>query len=276
MKTALIIVSDLHINSTVALCTPTVNLDDGGTYHASRTQTWLWRCWLDFVDQVYKDYQGYRKILIINGDLGELDTQRRSLQLVSLNKATITNLVIDTIEPLVSITDLQLFIRGTAAHTGKSAWLEESIAMDTLKTIRPNPGHEPASHWHYRGVCEGVKVDIAHHANAGGDPWRKGNAALRLAARTIWHYRVARKVDPPNIVMRSHNHQYSDSGGNYETFAFFTRAWTAATEYLYRIGQENSIADIGGHVITCEDGKWAKRDYAYEPKEARQVWKLTL
>jgi hypothetical protein len=80
----------------------------------------------------------------------------------------------------------------------------------------------------------------------------------------------------PDIAPRSHNHTYEDSGGNYETFVFFTRAWTILTEYGYRVGLENSLADIGGHVITCEDGKWSKRDYKYEPKEARQVWKLTL
>ena len=34
----LLFLGDTHIGSTVALCKPTVDLDDGGTYHASRAQ----------------------------------------------------------------------------------------------------------------------------------------------------------------------------------------------------------------------------------------------
>jgi len=273
-RTALIVVSDLHVNSSLAICPPTVNLDDGGSYHASRTQSWLWRCWLDFAAQVDRDYKDYRKVLVINGDLGELDTMKRSVQLITLNKATIQRMVWDTIDPIAQNVDQMLFTRGTAAHTGKSSWLEEATAQDSSVSIRQSD--DVASHWHYRGVCEGVRLDIAHHAHTGGQPWAKGGGALRLAAKTVWHYRVDRKQEPPHITIRSHNHQYSDSGSNFETFAFFTRAWTSATEYLYRIGQENSLADIGGHVIACEDGKWTKKDYKYEPREARQVWKLTL
>jgi hypothetical protein len=44
----LVLTGDLHVNSTVALCPPTVELDDGGTYHHSRTQAWIWNRWIDF------------------------------------------------------------------------------------------------------------------------------------------------------------------------------------------------------------------------------------
>jgi hypothetical protein len=44
----LAVVSDLHLNSTVALCPPEgVTLDDGGTSEPSRLQRWLWDCWED-------------------------------------------------------------------------------------------------------------------------------------------------------------------------------------------------------------------------------------
>ena len=42
------VTSDLHAGSTVALCPPKVQLDDGGKYEASKAQLWLWECWLDF------------------------------------------------------------------------------------------------------------------------------------------------------------------------------------------------------------------------------------
>ena len=273
-KTAIIAISDLHINSTVAICTPTVNKDDGQTEHASRTQMWLWRSWLDFIRQVEIDTQGMRRVLVVNGDLGELDTQKRSIQLMTLNKATILRMVVDVLEPALSIADKALIMRGTSAHTGKSSWLEEATAKD-LDGVMPQ-AEDIFSHWHYRGVCEGVRLDIAHHVNAGGLPWNKGNAANKLAARTLWQYKVQRDALAPHLVVRSHNHQYSSSGDNFETTAVLTPAWTVLTEYGYRIGLENVISDIGGVVIFCDDGKWEIKKYLFQPKEAKQVWKMTL
>jgi len=120
-RVALIVTSDHHINSTVALCTPVINLDDGGTYHASRTQRELYNCWLDFWQQAKELTTGYKRVGVFNGDLGELDTKKRSIQLVTLNKATIQRMVIDTIEPALAILDSVFVMRGTAAHTGKSS-----------------------------------------------------------------------------------------------------------------------------------------------------------
>lgn len=273
-KTAIIVVSDLHINSTVAICPPAVNLDDGGTYHASHTQMWLWRSWQDFIAQIGRDYPDHRKILVINGDLGELDTAKRSIQLITLNKATILKMVWEVLDPLAQDVDRMLFLRGTAAHTGKSSWLEEATANDSSISIRQSD--DVASHWHYRGVCEGVRLDIAHHTSAGGYPWTRGGSALRLAAKTVWQYRVARRIDPPHLVIRSHNHHYQDSGGNYETHAILTPAWTTATEYMYRVGHENELSDIGGIVVACENGQYNVKRYRYTPKEDKRVWTATL
>ena len=86
-KTAIIITSDQHIGSTVALCPPRVPLDDGGTYVASPGQRWLWQGWLEFIQYAKDLAQGYKPIAVFNGDLAELDTKRRTNQLINPNKA---------------------------------------------------------------------------------------------------------------------------------------------------------------------------------------------
>ena len=83
----LIAVSDLHINSSVAICPPRVQLDDGGTYHPSPGQRWLNECFADFQARV-NELKGV-KVLMLCGDMGELDVKRRSNQLITTNKATI-------------------------------------------------------------------------------------------------------------------------------------------------------------------------------------------
>jgi hypothetical protein len=133
----------MHTNSTVGICPPVINLDDGGTYRSSPVQRWLWECWLDQVERV-KRIDASRKVLILNGDLGELDTKRRSTQLISANKAVIQAMVTDTLAPLVDVVDDVIVIRGTMAHTGKGGWLEESIAADLDHAIRPGKAKAPA------------------------------------------------------------------------------------------------------------------------------------
>ena len=72
-KTAVIAVSDTHINSTVALSPRSVNLDDGGTWRSSRQQAALWECWQDYWQQA-ASIKADQKIAVLNGDIGELDT----------------------------------------------------------------------------------------------------------------------------------------------------------------------------------------------------------
>lgn len=63
--TTLLIVSDTHINSTVAICPSEVELDDGGSYRPSRGQRWLWAGGKKLTEHM-QQYKGYT--LIVNGD----------------------------------------------------------------------------------------------------------------------------------------------------------------------------------------------------------------
>src|SRR3989304_9644873 len=121
METHVIVTSDHHINSTVSLCVPSMNLDDGDSHRASRPQRALWESWCDMWQKVGR-LPG-RKIAVLNGDLGELDTKRRTTQLVAQNKATIMALVLETLTPMLEVVDKVIVIRGTMAHEGKSQWL---------------------------------------------------------------------------------------------------------------------------------------------------------
>jgi hypothetical protein len=289
-KTALICVADLHINSTLAVCPPVVSLDDGGTYHASRTQRWLYECFLDFTDQAKALTEGYRNIVVFNGDLSELDTAKRSVQLISLNKATILSLVQETIAPLVDVTNECIFIRGTAAHTGKSSWSEEDTGRDTIGTIPSGTFKRKYkvkgktmekidkiySWWHHRSVVSGVQVDIAHHANMGKKPWTRRNAANNLAAEIMYLYQVDMGVRAPDLALRSHNHTYATSGDNYKCQVDYLPSWTTLTEYGYRIGYENVVSDIGGMVYLFENGTIDRHKIMYPPKDAKRIWKLKI
>jgi hypothetical protein len=271
IDTAIYAAGDLHTNSTVALCPPKIELDDGGTYHASRVQRWLHE---NFIDQIerFKLIEARRKVAILNGDIAELDTKRRSNQIISANKDTIKTMVIDTISPLVDIVDAVFIIRGTPAHTGKSGWIEEMIAKDFDNTIRPGKAETPASWYHLRNIFDGVRFDVAHHASMGSMPWTEKNAANAAATKIMWRYLIDMKQPAPHIALRSHNHRFCDSGNNYETRVIMLDAWTVRTEFIYRIGGENTVASVGSSVFLCDKGKVQCERWQVEPKEVRRVW----
>lgn len=273
MITHIIAVSDTHINSTVGLCPGKVNLDDGGTYHPSRSQRWLWECWMDLCNFVNK-LEG-RKILLHCGDLVELDTKRRSNQIITPNKSTIMNITLDALEPMISQVQACLFIRGTVAHAGKSQWAEEAIARQYDHAIH-NKKQDTASWYHFQGKIDWLRMDIAHHANMGGLPWNAPNAANRLATRILWYYQIRIRQIPPHLALRAHNHRWADSGENFEVRVVFLPAFQIITEFGYRIGSELELPDIGAVIITIRDDHYSLQKKFYEPKENKQIWAIHI
>jgi len=269
-KTAIIVTSDQHINSTVGLSVPRINLDDGGSYNSSPGQRWLWKSWLEFNDWAQKLTEGYKRVAILNGDLGELDTKRRSNQIITANKATIQAIIRETLDPLMLWTDSLYVIRGTMAHTGKSGWLEEAIAADYDHTVPASKG--VYSHYHLRLVADRVRLDIAHHAGMPSLPWTEKNAANKIAYLTRSRY-LEMDAPPPHFVIRSHNHRTADSFDNFHTRAICMPSWSLMTEFAYRIGAVHSRSNVGGLVILCEDGQAEVHKFSREPKAGR-LWAI--
>jgi len=269
-------VGDQHTNSTVGLSAPAVNLDDGGTYHLNRTQQWLWHCWLE-IWQDFASVPAVRKIVVWKGDTAELDTKRRSVQLISINKATVFKLLIRTMEPALDVADANVFIRGTQAHVGRGAWIEETIADDCTTAIRDKE-HGTASWYQCRPVIDGVRFDLSHHAGLGRRWWTKNTSAAALAAEVAIDYIVGMGQPPPNIVSRSHNHRLAEgTADTYNTLVQvqYTPAWTTATEFAYRSGFENKYADIGAVMWLIKDGQYERRILRFKP-DTRRIWAMKI
>lgn len=256
------VAGDMHVNSAVALCPPDgIDLDDGGKYMPSETQRWLWDCWHDDVHRFLDASSGTTRIAILNGDLGDIDAKKRSSQMVSRNNAVIADTVLSVLAPLTDMVDHVFVVRGTPAHTGKSAWLEELVARDLDNAVRYSDS--VSSWWHLREQIGGVRFDICHHARMGGIPWTRPNAVLNAAAKITYQYLAELRQEPPHIAVRSHNHKHGDSYDAHPVRMLYLPCYSAITEFGYRIGYENTPPDIGCRYVFIEDGNYkiVKRDH---------------
>lgn len=201
--------------------------------------------------------------------MGELDTKKRSVQLISLNKATILAMVIETLSAIVETADKVIVIRGTQAHEGKACWLEETIAADLDNVI---PCSKSIRSWyHFRGQIDGRRYDIAHHATMAGKDQTSYKSPIDLAEKALWYYRVMLQQPAPTFVIRSHQHRHREAE-MHGVQAIFTPGWTFAPEYIYRAGKEFSLADVGGMFFQGDQA----RAVCYETPETRRVWALRL
>lgn len=258
----LTIVSDSHIGSTVGLCCPQVELDDGGTYYASKAQRWLYDNWNDFwtLSRSFKPTGGGARYAIVNGDSRDRP-HHATTQLITHNTETIGRVALEIFDEGMRRERFRFFTRGTAAHVGDAGKEEEGLARE-LDCIK-DPDTNSYSWWVLPLEIQGILFTISHHGSSGGREWTRANNANVLAAETELYY-AEHGERCPNYIIRSHTHRFSDSGLNYRTRAIFTPAWQLCTSYSHAKFTDK-IADIGGLVFVIENGVVqvvAKRYYA--------------
>lgn len=269
------IVSDIHAGSTVALCPPTINLDDGGEYRASKPQLWLWDRWGAFWKQVEQVRRAKKATLIqvYNGDMTEGD-HHETTQILSGNptaQAAVVNEVLRV--PLALKPDHIVGIRGTEAHVGPSAAFEERIFTGLRKDGWPVVRDEAtgnSSHWQWTMEHQGVRVDVAHHGKFGSRPSTKHNAVIALAFDIFTEHALAGRPHP-QLAIRSHVHQFADTHHAYPTRLIQMPAWQLKTAFIHRINTTGKLSDIGGVIVTIDKGQMEVTPVIYNP-DPQPTW----
>ena len=261
-----VIVGDMHINSTVGLCPSRVTLDDGGTYHPSKAQRWIYRCWTDFWQHV-EGLDRSELYVVFNGDLVE-GLHHRTTQLVTHNEETQLAMALQLLEPVARLADHLFVVRGTEAHTGPSAQWEEHLA-DDLSAERDTVGLT-ASWWHLPLTVGGVAFDICHHPQTSSRrPWTLDQAASRQASITWAEYHEMGQK-PPDVVARSHLHVFG-RGWSRESLGVFCPSWQLSTAFGRRLGAGRKIQPIGGLIFQCQNQHYRWYDKRYKPIP-RKAW----
>ena len=270
----LAVVSDVHCGSTVAVCPPRIELDDGGEYIATKAQKWLWQGWENFWEATRKAAVGCDLYTVFNGDLTE-GFHHGTTQIVTGNptgQSRVVDAVMETV--LDSKPAKMFFVRGTSAHVGKSAAYEERIALGLWKDKRPvqkDPDTGTASWWHLPMDVHGKRLSFAHHGRMGQRPWTKHNIPM-LLAHQIFMERATRNLPTYHVAVRSHYHTFVDTHDASPTRLIQTPAWQLHTEYAWKAVPEN-LADIGGVRMFIEPDRLDVTPHLM-PVQAQTTWRV--
>lgn len=276
MTTTVILLSDIHANSSVGLCPPVVNLYNGGTYRASRPQKWVYSRFLEFRDRAGETIQrdGGRVVLFLDGELAD-DNKHSKYELVEQHPDAQMTLAIEAIRPVLELIDkergdLIYVLRGTAAHSGPGAWMDNRIGADigaVCSVDEPKPdGTRRQVHSFQRVMvsADGVRIKGVHHPPIGPGrvPWTANLYAPRLASMA-YYGAIDAGEPPPDIYFSGHYHIPGDSYDMRPTRALPLPSWQLPTEYVHRLGIEQP-APIGGVLLTCDRGRVEVTKHWYE------------
>ena len=250
--TAIVLLSDLHVNSTTALSLPTVMKDDGRTERYSKPQKFIYDSWVKTIQRIEEISKSEDVITIFCGDIADMKCKYKSFQTITNNPTFIKNHTIELIEPVCNISNAVYFIRGTQAHTGESSYIEEDIASDFSNTV-PNIELNAMSWYYLKLKVDNIKFDISHSTNMSGIPWMKHNAVLQLASKILFDY-SNRGEELPDLVIRGHVHRGSDSYDAFRVRAITLRGFTFADEYINTFSLGN-IGEIGATIIHTKKNK---------------------
>ena len=242
---------DMHCGSTVGLCPPEgIELDDGGLYMPNTGQEWLWNNWEEAwakVGSTMLHNRGAKLHIVCNGDATDGD-HHRTTQIATGHEGVHVNCAIESLRvPLALKPDSIHIIRGTSAHVGRAGGLEEGMA-NALKSqgwkVVEDPDTGTASSYQRMIKIGGLLIHIKPHGRMGRRAHTKG-PYMRWYAQDIFFNYLMDGDEAPDIAIRSHFHQFADSGKIHKvkTRAVALPAWQLATEYVHRVAE--SLADIG-------------------------------
>lgn len=252
MKKLLLVISDLHVGSTVGLC-PRDGLmgDDGVRIQPSRFQIGLCDAFDNLIQKTIAIKRVSKRALIVNGDC--IDGFHHNTVAVMTNN--IDRQEAGAVEILSGISKYfdKIYInRGTEAHVQQSAQSEERIGR-AIGAEKDEIGNHSA--WQLWLDVDGVVFNVAHHISTTSSSAYESSAVMReLVAAMVEAGQWGQQV--PHVMIRSHRHRYilldiPSQRGNIR--AAVTPGFQLRTPFIERIDRMR-LPHIGGLIILVEDG----------------------
>lgn len=251
----IVVVSDLHVNSTVGLWPPEFVRDGGAEVPQSRFQRWLWACWLDFCKKMRRIGP---HIVVFNGDPIQGCRSSRDVQLMLANETDMLKAAKEVCTPLAESAQAAYFVRGTEWHDGVGGKDAEALASMVKGVTKDRDAQY--SRWTLRMELDSKLFAFAHHTSVA-----RVNRS-QPAARTFREAkeRLADKKTPvPDVIVRSHVHHWGFYPDDCGRLFITTPGWQLPNAFTHKIAPED-LPDIGGVVLWVENDTVRFEKYLYQ------------
>ncbi len=231
----IVVVSDLHVGSEIALCPAKFDLGDG---HKHAVREWLREQWTVFQKRVDAITEGDDFVLVLNADMVEgIHHGGHELALKSVVGQFRAACMI--LKPLVERAACAYMTEGTHCHTLDN---EHDIAED-LKLVKAPMG------WAWPRLklkIHGKVHSFRHHIGTTSRPWLEANA-LGMSQASERLNALNAGEEPTDVLVAAHRHV----GGYTRTqsgLTVVTPSWQFPTRHVYRVVPEARPV-VGGCVL---------------------------
>lgn len=232
----------------------------------SDAQQMIWAAWREFWEEwVPLAGHGEPFAILVNGDA--LDgVHHGSKTQVSQNHADQAAIALQCLEPLMEKCRGRLYmVRGTEAHVGPSAEMEEMLAERLGAVPDAHGQHSRFEIWFRLG--RGL-VHAMHHIGTTGSMHYESTAVMKELSESYTEAGRWRD-DPPDVVVRSHRHRHLEVRVPTKLgygISFVTPGWQLKTPFTYKIpGGRLTTPQIGGSIIRDGDNDFYTR---------HRVWRM--
>lgn len=235
---ALVVISDLHVGSTVGLCPPMTELADGSYYLPNPVQEWTWNRWIAFRTHIKERLGGRSWGLVINGDVIE-GNHHKTKEIIHPDTGIHVKTAIEILEPLAKEAKATYVVRGTECHVGTA---EGAIG----KVLGGQAAGKEHSAHHWSVEVNGCLCSFKHHIGSTARTWTRATAlGASLANERLEALNAGRPI--PRVVARAHRHVpglYMEPGG----MLVVTPAWQALTSHGWK-AVPDAIPWVGGVIL---------------------------
>jgi len=235
---SVLIVSDMHVGSTTAICSKEpVMSDKDTTYRPSKLQKALLSVWYDCIDELIQKPD----VLVVNGEPCDGGNRKgfgsQSWSTNSFDHITNAQILLKEI-PYRNI----LFNRGSKYHVDLEGTNFEEIIAEQMKADKYRAfGGAGNTDYYLLLEVNGKHFNITHHV--GFNKWAayRTTALAREMAGMVFE---RDKIGKADIIVRSHVH-YFVHVEFVHTHGFTTPAWKYPDGHLFRSGTAGTTPDIG-------------------------------
>jgi len=259
-------ISDLHCGSTQAIAVDGVELEEQGTYQATKFQLGLSKVFENQLDRIFDKLGGEKFVLILNGDM--IDGKHHNNPFVENLIADQINILSGVISKITDRSGSQIertyFMQGTEAHAGIGNDTERGIAekYGSKLRVKANGSSKTWQEMELR-FSNGAVLHTTHHFNFTNI--YEGTCYEREWKEIgISYLRAGKK--PPDIFYRGHIHQFGNpyilpSHPLTKIGCFSTPGWQGKSQYVMKSMGRMKLLQLGMCLLEIEDGKVVLRDF---------------